>query len=471
MNNNYDKPQDECGVYATYSHKTTDLTGQLYYGLYALQHRGQESCGMAVSNGNVISFTKNVGLVSEVFDDTTLKSLPEGDIALGHVRSASKGTITTAVNAQPVVYNGRVGMFALAMNGKITNSTIIRNKLVEEGIVFQTALDCEVIANLINRNVHSASMTDAVICAAKQLEGSFALIIMTTSELIVARDEFGLRPLVIGKNDYDDTFFSSESCGFDATGVDLIRDVLPGEVITVNSKGINSTMFSDRGRRPCIFEYVYTARADSIIDQRSVYAARYECGRSLARKLQLKADIVAGVPDSALVAARGYAFESGIPYIDVLEKNRYVGRTFIQPTQFMRENSVKIKLNAHRANIQDKVIILIDDSIVRGTTSKKIVDLLKRSGAREVHMVIASPIVKHPCYTGVDFDTYDQLLGANTDEAGICREIGADSVHFMRVEDLVASCAVGENNTFCSACFDGNYPDNIENKLRERKEI
>ena len=302
------------------------------------------------------------------------------------------------------------------------------------------------------------------------LEGSFALGLMTANKLYAIRDRYGLRPMVVGQG-ADGYFISSESCGLDAIGVDLIRDVAPGEILSISSKGLESEFFAKAERRPCIFEYVYTARADSYIDNRSVYEARYDCGRCLARKLKLKADIVAGVPDSANVAARGYAAESGIPYIDVLEKNRYVGRTFIQPNQFMRENSVKIKLNPHKHNIQGKEIILIDDSIVRGTTSKKIVDLLKKNGAKAVHMVIASPIVKHPCYTGIDIETYEELIGAtrNADEIG--KIIGADSLHFMDVEDLIASCSSGEYNTFCAACFDGKYPDDIENKLRKRKEI
>lgn len=470
MNEFYlDKPQDECGVYAIYSNTNCELARTVYYGLYALQHRGQESCGMAVTSGHDITYYKDKGLVNEVFNEEIMSRLPEGDIALGHVRYASKD-LSNVVNAQPIVYNGRLGKYALAMNGKITNAKILREKLIQEGVVFQSNIDCEVIANLININCISDNLDDAIAKAMQELEGSFAIIIMTSTALIAVRDRYGLRPLVYGKND-DGYFLASESCGLDATGADVIRDIRPAEILTISSAGEHSATFAQQERRPCIFEYVYTARADSIIDERSVYAARYECGRRLARKLKLEADIVAGVPDSALVAARGYAAESGIPYIDVLEKNRYVGRTFIQPSQYMRENSVKIKLNAHRANIKDKTIILIDDSIVRGTTSKKIVELLKKSGAKAVHMVIASPIVKHPCYTGIDIETYDQLIGHNKSAKEICDIIGADSVHFMEVKDLIDSCSSGEFNTFCCACFDGNYPDDIENKLKERKEI
>lgn len=465
-----DKPKDECGVYGIYSNRNSELARTLYYGLYALQHRGQESCGMAISYGHKMDYYKDSGLVNDVFTEDIMKKLPEGDIALGHVRQCID-EFNNVLCAQPIVFNGKMGMFAAAMNGKITNSNILRKQLIADGVIFQTSIDCEVIANLINKFIGTCTLNEAVTSAVKMLEGSFALVIMTSTELIAVRDEFGLRPLVLGSSFDKDYVVASESCAFDATGVELIRDIAPGEILIINSKGLESNSFSRAIRRPCIFEYVYTARADSIIDDKSVYAARYECGRRLARKLNIDADIVAGVPDSALVAARGFAAESGISYIDVLEKNRYVGRTFIQPSQFMRENSVKIKLNAHRANIKDKKIILIDDSIVRGTTSKKIVELLKKSGAKEVHMVVASPIVKHPCYTGVDIETYEQLIGANKNRDDICRAIGADSLHFMDVLDLIESCSTDNNKTFCCGCFEGNYPDDIEKKLKKRKEI
>lgn len=465
---NCDKVHDECGVYAVYSTKEQELAHVLYYGLYALQHRGQESAGIAVHKDGKISYYKNLGLVHEVFSDETMSNLPTGNIALGHVRYASSG-LKNIINAQPVVYTGRIGMFAIAMNGKITNNNLLREQLIDEGMTFQTNNDCEIIANLINKYTLDGECDFGA--AMRRLEGSFALVIMTEKGLYAIRDRYGLRPLVLGKNDDGDMFLASESCGLDATGVDLVRDIEPGEILEINADGMHSYKFAKVTRRPCIFEYVYTARADSVIDNKSVYEARYECGRVLARKLGLKADVVAGVPDSANVAARGYAMESGIPYIDVLEKNRYVGRTFIQPNQFMRENSVKIKLNPHRHNVKDKEIIIIDDSIVRGTTSKKIVDALKKAGAKAVYMVIASPIVKHPCYTGIDIETYDQLIGAYRNAEEINEVIGADGTYFMDVEDLIACCSAGEYKTFCAGCFDGDYPDDIENKLRERKEI
>lgn len=462
-----DKPKDECGIFAIYSATTQDLASTCYYGLYQLQHRGQESAGIAISYGNDIKYYKNTGLVSEVFAGDILKELPEGDIALGHVRYCTKDEVSV-VNAQPIVYHGKCGDFALAMNGKITNADELRKSLVKEGVIFQSNIDLEVIANLINKYTEGENVIIGVKKAVEVLEGSFAFVLITSTSVIAVRDRFGLRPLVFGTH-FDDYYVSSESCALDSLGVDVERDLAPGEILVINNEGTKSYYMDNIERRPCIFEYVYTARADSVIDERSVYKARFECGRRLAEKIKIDADMVAGVPDSAVVAARGYAAGSGIPYIDVLEKNRYVGRTFIQPTQAFRENSVKIKLNVHKANVQGKRIILVDDSIVRGTTSKKIVDILKKAGAKEVHMVIASPIVKHPCYTGIDIETYDQLIGAYRNESEISKIIGTDSLHFMDVEDLIDCCKAHAGDTFCAACFDGKYPDDIEEKVLKRK--
>ena len=464
---NEDKVHDECGMYAVYSATNQNLASTLYYGLYQLQHRGQESAGMAVSYGRDIKYYKNTGLVSEVFSEDKLALLPEGDLALGHVRYCSKEEVSV-VNAQPIVYNGRCGHFAIAMNGKITNAKTLRNELIKEGITFQSNIDVEVIADLVNKYTVGDDIVEGVRKAVEYLEGSFAFVIMSSHEIIAVRDRFGLRPLAYGRV-FDDYHVASETCALDALGVEDVRDIEAGEILVIDNNGPRSYYIKNIERRHCIFEYVYTARADSVIDGMSVYKARFECGRRLAEKLKIDADLVAGCPDSAIVAARGYAAGSGIPYIDVLEKNRYVGRTFIQPTQEFRENSVKIKLNVHKANVQGKRIILVDDSIVRGTTSRKIVDLLKKSGAKEVHMVIASPIVKHPCYTGIDIETYDQLIGAYRDQDEICGVIGADSLHFMDVEDLIDCCKCIDDMHFCAACFDGDYPDNIEQKILNKK--
>ncbi|MEG1964331.1 MAG: amidophosphoribosyltransferase, partial [Clostridia bacterium] len=422
---------------------------------------------MAVSYGNDISFYKNKGLVSEVFTAEIMEKLPEGDIALGHVRYSGE-YFTSFISAQPTVFNGKHGKFAVAFNGKITNANELRKQLIADGNIFQTNVEVEVIGNLINKYSQKDYLS-GILEAVKHFEGSFALVVMTTNQIIAMRDRFGLRPLIFGKC-CEDYVVSSESCALDATGVDVIRDIEAGEIVVFDAKGTKSYFMDNIDKKPCIFEYVYTARADSVIDGTSVYHARFECGVALAKKLKIKADIVAGVPDSAVVAARGYASESKIPYVDVFEKNRYVGRTFIQPNQLTRENSVRIKLNVHKANIQGKSIILIDDSIVRGTTCKKIVDLLKRSGAKEVHLVIASPVVAHPCYTGIDIETYDQLIGAKNSVKEICKILGADSLHYIDVEDLVNCCKSDKVCNFCCACFDGKYPDDIENKVLNCKE-
>lgn len=451
------KIQEECGVFGIYAHESRTLSREIYYGLYALQHRGQESAGIAVSYGNKVCCIKNKGLVAEVFDDKAISEFPEGDIAVGHVRYATKDALNI-INVQPIVFSGKAGAIAVCVNGKITNSDQLRKDLISEGFIFQTDMDGELISVLINKNTHEKDISVGIEKTVQMLEGSYAIVIMTPNELFGIRDKFGLKPLVIGKNFHNEYYLSSESCALDAVGAMIVRDVAPGEIVKISSNGLASVTVAGANKRSCIFEFVYLARADSIIDGRSVYEARFECGRMLARKFQLKGDIVAGVPDSAVVSARGYAAESGLPYIDVLEKNRYVGRTFIQPDQIMRENSVKIKLNAHRANISGKKVILIDDSIVRGTTSRKIVDMLKKMGAKEVHMVISSPVVKHPCYLGVDIETYEQLIGANKSVDEIRKAIGADSLSYMTVEELCDCCGVGGDDGFCTGCFDGNYP-------------
>lgn len=457
MEFNEDKPQDECGVFGIYSATCGDLASTLYYGMYALQHRGQEACGMAITENNRIKYYKNIGLVSEVFP-TKLEQLPKGDIGLGHVLYDSrvrKGD-NSVVNTQPIVCKGKMGFFALAMNGKITNCEKLRDELIQEGCVFQTRLDIEVISTLINKYYNKENVLQGVKEAISQLDGSFAIVMITTTELFAIRDRYGMRPLCYGKF-FDDYYVSSESCAIDATEAKFVRDIDAGEILKIDASGEESIYLDNIDKHPCIFEYVYTARADSVIDNTSVYEARFNCGRMLAKSFTNEVDIVAGVPDSAIVAARGFAYESGLPYVDVLEKNRYVGRTFIQPSQNQRENSVRIKLNGHRANIQGKRIALVDDSLVRGTTSRKIVEMLKKLGAKEVHLLLASPKVLHPCYTGIDIESYDQLLAANYSTKEMCKMLGCDSLHFMKVEDLVKCCKSKNNTSFCSACFDKKY--------------
>ncbi len=456
----FDSMHEECGVFGVYSSETRDVAHTVYYGLYALQHRGQESAGIAVAYANKIQYYKGMGLVPEVFAQGQLQELSEGDIAIGHVRYSTTGA-SSLLNSQPIVFTGKCGKMALAHNGNLTNTKQLREELIADNAVFQTSIDSEVIALLINK-YSDGDIVKGVLAACERIRGAYALVVMTADKLIAVRDPYGIRPLVIGKS-LDDTIVASETCALDAVCAVYTRDVKPGEVVVVDTQGERSYYLhtADKKAASCIFEYVYFARPDSIIDGLSVYAARKAAGRILARNNHIEADLVAGVPDSGLVAARGYSEESGIPFIEALAKNRYVGRTFIQPDQRMRENSVSVKMNALRANIEGKRVIIIDDSIVRGTTSRKIVKMLRDGGAKEVHMMASSPVVKHPCHLGIDIETYSQLIGANKSVKEICDFIGADSLTYMTVDQLKESCR-GCAHGFCTGCFDGNYPYSLE---------
>ena len=402
-----------------------------------------------------IQYYKGMGLVPEVFANGHLDSLPEGDIAIGHVRYSTTGA-SLLVNAQPIVFTGKCGKMALAHNGNLTNTKQLREELIAGNAVFQTSIDSEVMALLINR-YSDGDIVQGVIKACARFQGSFALVVMTADKLIAVRDPFGIRPLVLGKS-LDDTVVASETCAIDSIGGTVERDVKPGEVVVIDAEGEHSYFLpKEKKTASCIFEYVYFARPDSIIDGCSVYESRKEAGRILAKYCPVEADIVSGVPDSAVVAARGYSEVSGIPYVEALAKNRYVGRTFIQPDQNMRENSVSVKMNALRSNIRGKRLIIVDDSIVRGTTSRKIVRMLRDAGAKEVHMMICSPVVKHPCHLGIDMQTHSQLAGATRSVEEICAYIGADSLHYLTVEQLKETCK-GAKLQFCTGCFDGNYP-------------
>lgn len=451
----FDGMHEECGVFGVYSGETRDVAHTAYYGLYALQHRGQESAGIAVAYADKIQYYKGMGLVPEVFANGHLDSLPEGDIAIGHVRYSTTGA-SLLVNAQPIVFTGKCGKMALAHNGNLTNTKQLREELIAGNAVFQTSIDSEVMALLINR-YSDGDIVQGVIKACARFQGSFALVVMTADKLIAVRDPFGIRPLVLGKS-LDDTVVASETCAIDSIGGTVERDVKPGEVVVIDAEGEHSYFLpKEKKTASCIFEYVYFARPDSIIDGCSVYESRKEAGRILAKYCPVEADIVSGVPDSAVVAARGYSEVSGIPYVEALAKNRYVGRTFIQPDQNMRENSVSVKMNALRSNIRGKRLIIVDDSIVRGTTSRKIVRMLRDAGAKEVHMMICSPVVKHPCHLGIDMQTHSQLAGATRSVEEICAYIGADSLHYLTVEQLKETCK-GAKLQFCTGCFDGNYP-------------
>ena len=447
---------EECGVFGIISPEAHDIAHDIYYGLFALQHRGQESAGIAVSyEKRKTYYYKNMGLVNDVFSDDILTSFPESHVGVGHVRYSTSGS-SNVVNSQPVVFYGRYGRMALAHNGNIINVLQLKSNMIKNGHIFQSSVDSEVIAALIN-NYSIKSIEDGLIKASKEAKGAFALVLFAEETLYAVRDANGLKPLIIGRRDDGSIVIASESCALDAVEAHIVRDVEPGEIVIINKKGeIKSIFFTEANKKSCIFEYVYFARSDSTIDNVSVYDARYECGRQLAKLFKIDADIVAGVPDSALVSAKGYSEVSGIPNVDALTKNRYIGRTFIQPVQSMRENSVRIKLSAFRSNIKGKRLILIDDSIVRGTTSKKIIQLLRQNGATEVHMLVCSPIVKHPCFFGVDMQTTKQLIGGQRTKEQICKEIGADSLNYLPLENMIAACK-GKASEFCTGCFNAGY--------------
>lgn len=460
MDEIHDEIHDECGVFGVYSNENRAVAHTVYYGLYALQHRGQESGGIAVAYADKIVYHKGMGLIPEIFAGGKLDSMPEGDIAIGHVRYSTTGA-SQLLNAQPVVFTGKCGKMALAHNGNITNTSLLREKLIQSNAVFQTTIDSEVMAIMINC-LSDGDILKGVKRACPRFKGAYALVIMTTDKLIAVRDPYGIRPLCIGMAD-DDVVVASESCALDAVGANFLRDVKPGEIVVVDSNGITSHMMEriPKVSSMCIFEYVYFARHDSVLDGCSVYEARQEAGRLLAKYYGVEADIVSGVPDSANVAARAYSEESGIPFVEALAKNRYVGRTFIQPDQRQRENSLNVKMNALRANIRGKRLIIIDDSIVRGTTMRKIIKMLRDAGASEVHIRICSPIVKHPCNLGIDIQTCSQLIGAYKNEEQICKSLGADSVKYLSVEHLVHSCRKSKLK-FCLGCFTGKYPYPID---------
>lgn len=451
---------EECGVFGVYSQENRDVAHTVYYGLYALQHRGQESSGIAVAYADKIFYHKGMGLVPDVFSDGSLEKLPEGDIAIGHVRYSTTGA-SQLLNAQPVVFTGKCGKMALAHNGNLINTQQLRSAMIEKNAVFQTTIDSEVMAVFINA-LSDGDILTGVKRACPKFKGSYALVIMTTDKLIAVRDPYGIRPLCIGEtgNDY---VVASETCALDAVGANFVRDVKAGEIVVIDGDGIHSYMMDGlpEHSKICIFEYVYFARPDTIIDGVSVYEARKEAGKLLARYCPVEADLVSGVPDSGNVAARGYAEESGIPFVEALAKNRYVGRTFIQPNQQQRENSLNVKMNALRANVSGKRVILIDDSIVRGTTMRKIVKMLRDAGASEVHVRICSPIIKHPCHLGIDIQTYSQLIGAYKDEEAISESLGADSVRYLSIDQLVSTCK-GKPDGFCLGCFNGEYPYSLE---------
>ena len=456
-----DKPKEECGVFGAYDFDGADVASMIYYGLFALQHRGQESCGIAVSDtagpkGKVLS-SKDMGLLNEAFTPEILDKL-KGDIGVGHVRYSTAGS-STRENAQPLVLNYVKGTLGMAHNGNLINTPELRQELAYTGAIFQTTIDSEVIAYLIARErLNSKTVEEAVGRAMKKIKGAYSLIVMSPRKLIGARDPFGFRPLCIGKR--ENTYvLASETCALDTIGAQFIRDVEPGEIVTISpEKGIESDRsmcLPKEQQARCVFEYIYFARPDSYIDGMSVYNSRILAGKYLAIDSPVEADLVVGVPESGNCAALGYSLQSGIPYGQAFVKNSYVGRTFIKPKQKSRESSVQVKLNALREAVAGKRIIMIDDSIVRGTTSDRIVRMLREAGAKEVHMRVSSPPFLWPCYFGTDVPAREQLIAYNRTVEEICKIIGADSLGYLREERLEQ---IVEGRSICKGCFNGKYP-------------
>ena len=455
-----DALHEECGVFGMYDFDGGNVASTIYYGLFALQHRGQESCGIAVSDtsgprGNMVSH-KGMGLVNEVFTPEHLEKM-KGDIGVGHVRYSTAGS-STHENAQPLVLNYIKGTLAMAHNGNLINANELRHELEYTGAIFQTTIDSEVIAYHIARErLNSKTAEEAVRRACKKLKGAYALVVASPRKLIAARDPFGFKPLCIGKRD-NAYIVTSETCALDTIGATFIRDVLPGEVVAITPDGIESDMsmaIPKEKEARCIFEYIYFARPDSHFDGVSVYASRIKAGRFLAMDSPVEADIVTGVPESGNAAALGYSLESGIPYGTAFVKNGYVGRTFIKPKQSSRESSVQIKLNVLKEAVNGKRVIMIDDSIVRGTTSDRIVRMLRDAGATEVHVRISSPPFLWPCYFGTDIPAREQLIAYNRSIEEIRQIIGADSLGYLGIDRL---SEMVEGLPICRGCFNGKYP-------------
>ncbi len=469
---------EECGVFGIIGTKTQNVAGISYYGLYSLQHRGQESCGIVINDDGVFTCHKDLGLVGEVFTDEVLKNLPEGNMAIGHVRYGTTGGNTKS-NCQPLTVNHQKGKLAVAHNGNLTNALKLRDELELTGAIFHTTSDTETICYSITRErLQCDSIEEAVRRATAHLEGAYSLVIMSAAKLIAVRDPHGFRPLCYGIREDGSYVVASETCALEAVSAKFVRDIEPGELIVFSTESgsveMSSVKTAEAPKKTCIFEYIYFARPDSEIDGISVHASRVEAGKILAQEFPADADVVVGVPDSGIDAAIGYSKQSGIPYDMGLVKNKYVGRSFIAPSQELRADTVRIKLSPIRSVIEGKRIVLIDDSIVRGTTSRKIADMLRNAGAKEIHLRISSPPFRHPCFYGVDIDSEEYLIANHHSVEEMAEMIGVDSLGFLPLEEL--DKMIGSSG-YCSACFDGSYPteipenlrkDRFENKLSER---
>ena len=470
---------EECGVFGVRLPERGDVASLAYYALYSLQHRGQESAGIAVNDDGVIRAYRDVGLVGDVFRPERLTSLGQGSIAVGHVRYGTTGSDNQR-NVQPILVNHYKGRMALAHNGNLTNSHALRRELESRGSIFQTTTDSEVIAYLIvQERLRAPSIEEAVSAAMERLEGAYSLVISSPSKLIAVRDPHGFRPLCMGELRDGSVVFASESCALDAIGARFLRDLRPGEIVVADGKGLRS-IETHCGKVPkslCVFEFIYFARPDSVIDGSSVHVARQRAGAFLALEHPVQADVVIGVPDSGLDAALGYARQSGIPYGMGFIKNKYIGRTFISPTQALRESEVSIKLNPIRSVVAGKRVVLIDDSIVRGTTCRRTIDLLRKAGAREIHMRVSAPPFVSECYYGTDIDDRDKLIATHHSVEEIAKIIGVDSLGYLSLENVVK--LADSTSGFCTACFGGGYPtalpepggkDRFECPISEREE-
>lgn len=448
-----DKMEEECGVFGIYSKDRSEVAQITYYGLYALQHRGQESAGISVSNFGEIVTYKGMGLTADVFTSKTLENLV-GNAAIGHVRYSTTGA-SKLENAQPLESRYKLGQIAVAHNGNLTNAKIIRELLEDGGSTFNTTIDSEVIIKMIARKANG-NVEDAIRSTVGAIKGAYALVILAGNKLVGVRDPYGIRPLCLGINENGDYILASESCAIDAVGGTLIRDILPGEMVIIDENGVKSIKYSENNKKaPCSFEHIYFARPDSIIDGLNVYESRVEAGRLLAKQMKVEADVVIGVPDSGVPAAIGFAEVSGIPYAIGLVKNKYIGRTFIKPTQALREQAVMVKLNPLKVNLEGKRVVIIDDSLVRGTTSKILIEIIRKAGAKEVHFRSASPAVKHSCYFGIDTAHREELIASRLSVEEIRKEINADTLDYLTMENMLKSL---KGCNYCVGCFNGEYP-------------
>ena len=450
-------------VFGIFGTETANVASSVYYGLYALQHRGQASCGIVVNDDGVFHVYKDSGIVNEVFTPNVLKSLGVGQMAVGNVRYGTSDT-KDRINAEPVVVNHSKGRLAISMDGKLVNATQLKEEMEMEGSIFHTGNDAEIIsAVIIKERIKCNSIEEAVCNAMKRFKGAYSLVIMSPQKLIAARDEKGMHPLCYGQRDDGEYVVASESCALHSVSATLIRDVRPGEIMVFKKEGIHSiTEHCDKvPEQLCVFEYLYTARPDSVIADCSVHLARKRAGAFLAKADNVEADVVIGAPDSGLDAAIGYAEESGIPYGLGLIKNKYIGRTFIDPGQNVREDKVRIKLSPVRETVNGKRVILVDDSIVRGTTMARVVKLLRDAGATEIHVRSSAPAFLNPCYYGTDIASREVLIAVNHTEAEMAKLFGADSVAFLPLEDVFKLGASGTCKGYCAACFNGDYPTEI----------